>query len=211
MERGSKVAIYKLKKVEPPKGEPFFLCTVLEKVYNNKNPYNKWETVFYEAYIFDTTLDLEPAEFTLNKDKDKYHFSNIANPQKSIIRVLDFRYENHTVWNGLTQQKEADGITPKIKRLFYLTRVSTKQTKFVSEDTQIKQLNKRIAELSKENSEIRAKNRALRNDLKKRSKIILEKERVASRAKKELKDITEPKIKKEKHFNELEGVYFNDM
>lgn len=211
MERGSRLAIYKIKKVEPKNNTPFYNCTVMEKVYNAKNPYNKWETTFYDAYIFDTTLDLEPAQFTLGKEKDKYHFSNIANPEKSLIRVLDFKYENHTMWNGTTQLKEEDGITPRVKRLFYLTRITMNPTKFVSEDTQIAHLNKTINKLSKENSKIKAENRSLRGELKKRSKIIVEKQKVASEVKRELRNITEPKVRKQKQYKELEGVTFQDM
>lgn len=211
MERGSKVAIYKLKKIEPKNGDPFYDCVVCERVYNSQKPYSKWEWAFYSAYIFDTSLGLEPADYSLGIDKDKFSYKNIANPDKSIIRVLDFKFELHTRWNGTTQVKEADGVTPSIKRIFYLTRVALGNGVFVSEDKQIERLKQKIEQLKAENHKITAKSGDLRRELKVRSKIIKRKTDEASSAKKELKAITEPKVKKQKHYDELDTISFQDM
>ena len=150
MEIGSKLAITKLKKIEPPNGEPFYLATATEKVYNSKNPINKWESAFYpEVYIFNSKIELEPAEFTLNNnEKDKYSFANIANPEKSVIRVINFKYENHTVWWG-KQQKKDDYNKPIIKPVFYLLEIEPNSSKWVSEERKSKQLQTKIDALMK--------------------------------------------------------------
>ena len=99
MEIGSKLALYKCELITPPNGQPEFYKVVLcEKVYNSKKKLGgNWETVFSpQAYIFDTSIKLEPANFTLKKnEKDKFSFDNIENPESSLIRVLDFKFEIH--------------------------------------------------------------------------------------------------------------------
>ena len=144
MEIGSKVGIYKISKVEPKNAEPFYNATVFEKVYNSKNPINKWETAFYEAYIFDTSLELEPADFSLNNnEKDKFSFDNISNPDKSIVRVLKFKFENHTIWYGREQQKDNYG-RPKIKPVFYLFEIEPNKSNWVNEENRLKKMQAKI-------------------------------------------------------------------
>ena len=148
MEIGSKVGIYKISKVEPKNGAPFYNATVFEKVYNSKNPVNHWETSFYEAYIFNMSLDLEPADFSLNNnEKDKFSYDNIANPDKSIIRVLKFKFENHTVWYGREQQKDSYG-HPKIKPVFYLLEIAPNTSTWMSEDSRAKKLQTKLDALT---------------------------------------------------------------
>ena len=91
MERGSKLAIHKLKLVEPKNGQPFYKAIVFEKVYNSKKTIGgNWETAFYDAYIFNMELELEEADRSLGvNEKDKFSFDNIANKDKSVIRVID--------------------------------------------------------------------------------------------------------------------------
>lgn len=150
MERGSKLAILKLKLVEPKNMNPFYSATVIEYVYNkDKKVGGNWETAFYpQTYIFDTSLELEEAKFDLEIDsKNKYDFKRISNPEKSIIRVVDFKYENHTQW-------ERDGKTPKkdnygkniVVPVFYLTEIAINSSSWKNEKAKIAQLEKKIEE-----------------------------------------------------------------
>lgn len=187
MERGSKLAITKLKLVEPKNGQPFYSATVCEKVYNQANPFNKWETAFYDAYIFNMELGLEPAEFTLNKNpKDKYSYDNIANPEKSVIRVIDFKYENHTMWKGQEQVKDNDGY-PSIKRLFYLTEIELNKGIWKSEERKSKELEKKLDELKEKYNQIKAENTSLRLENKKLEQVINKNKEMLSEVKNNLK------------------------
>lgn len=145
MEIGSKLGIYKLKLVTPTKGEPFFLATVFEKVYNSKNSLCPWETAFYNnVYIFDTSLDLQEADRSLNiNTKDKFSFDNIANKQNSIIRVLDLKYEKHTQWKNKEQVKDDYG-KPITQDIFYLTKIAEGTKTWRSEDGKFKLLKRKF-------------------------------------------------------------------
>ena len=145
MEIGSKFAIYKLSKVEPPEGDAFYKATIFEQVYNSKNPFNKWETAFYDAYIFDLEFELEPADLDSNRvnEKNKYHFDNIANPEKSVFRAIEFKLENHTVWYGRNQQKDDSG-RPIWKICFYITKLGDAQKPFRTENGEINFLKRQI-------------------------------------------------------------------
>lgn len=134
MEIGSKLGVYKIKLVEPKNGEPFYLATVFEKVYNNSHP-AKWETIFYnDVYIFDTSIVIEPADLTLNvKEKDKFAFDNIANKDTAIIRVLDYKFEKHTVWRNQEQVKDDYG-KPILKDIHYLRKISMGDKQWRSDD-----------------------------------------------------------------------------
>lgn len=210
MERGSKLAIKKFKKVEPKEGEPFYAMTLMENVYNPQKPYaNKWETVFYEGYVFDTSIDFECADFSLEENKQKYHFDNIANPEKSMLRVLDFRFEHRTVWNG-QEQVFVDGL-PKYKPVFYITKFDLGKAKYISEETQIKNLEKKISKLEDKLVEIRAKYRSKEHDFNKLNRKFKERGKDLRGTKKELKEITEPKVIKQKEYKENTNITFDDM
>jgi len=154
MEIGSKLAIYKINKIDPPNGgTPFYKAIVFEKVYNSKSKLNKWETAFYDAYIFNNELELEPVDLSLGKNtKDKYSFDNIANADKSVIRVINFKYENHTKWYGNNQIKDDYG-KPVIEHLFYLTEIEKNKSTWKSEERKSKDLEKKL-EQEKEKTKI---------------------------------------------------------
>ena len=161
MERGSKLAIHKLKLVQPKEGEAFYKAIVFEKVYNSKKCIGGcWETAFYDAYIFNMNLELEEADRSLGKnEKDKFSFDNIANPEKSVIRVIDFKYENHTVWKNGEQVKDDYG-KPVINQVFYLTEIMPNKGTWRSENGEFKLLQRKfeaqklkIAEQKKRNLE----------------------------------------------------------
>lgn len=147
MKIGSKLAIKKLKLAQPKNGNPFYSLTVMETVYNSKRPFkNKWETVYYTAYIFDTSLELEEAVFDLGVDENnKYSFKNISNPEKSIIRVFDFTFENHYSYKDNQIEKYEDG-SIKFIPTFYLNDVRLGNVKWHSDTTLINKLEKRIKE-----------------------------------------------------------------
>ena len=145
MERGSKLAIHKLKLVEPKNGQPFYKAIVFEKVYNSKKTLGGcWETAFYDAYIFNMELELEEADRSLGvNEKDKYSFDNIANKDKSIIRVIDFKYENHTEWRGGEQVKDDYG-KPVIKPVFYLSEIIPNKGTWRSDNGEFKLLQRKF-------------------------------------------------------------------
>lgn len=150
MEIGSKIAITKLKKVEPKGAEPFYLISCCEYVYNkDKRLGGSWETAFYNnVYVF-TDLELEIADFSLETDStNKYDFKKIANPEKSILRVLDFKYTPLTQWerDGFTQKRDDYG-KPLIKQNFFLTKVEYDKAGWKREESRVKLLEKKIEEL----------------------------------------------------------------
>lgn len=147
MQIGGKVAIYKCELIEPPKKDQpkFYNATVLEKVYNSKKKIGgNWETAFYHCYIFDLSMDLEPANFDLGvNEKDKYSFDNISNPEKSLIRVLEFSFEKHTKWIGRNQQKN-DYNKPIWEDIFYIYKVTDGKKVWRSDDGEFKLLQRKF-------------------------------------------------------------------
>lgn len=207
MEIGSKLGIHKLKLVQPKNGEPFYLLTVFEKVYNSKNPILKWETAFYnDVYIFDTSLELEEADRSLGvNEKDKFSFDNIANKDKAMIRVLDLKYEKHTVWKNGEQVKDDYG-HPVLKDVFYLTKIMQGTKVWRSEDGEFKLLQRKfeaqkekIAEQKRKNlqkdvecnrkiKEIKAEKQALEQKVKKLEEIIEKQKQSVADAKNSVKE-----------------------
>lgn len=178
MEIGSKIAITKLKKVEPKNAEPFYLASACEYVYNkDKRLGGNWETAFYNnIYIF-TDLELEIADFSLETESpNKYDFKKISNPEKSIIRVLDFKYTPLTQWekNGFTQKKDDYG-KPLIKQNFFLTSIEFDKQGWKREETRLRLLEKKFEELklSVEDKVLRKTNKLLTKNNELRKKIEL--------------------------------------
>lgn len=159
MERGSKLAIHKLKLVEPKNGEPFYKAIVFEKVYNSKKTIGgNWETAFYDAYIFNMELELEEADRSLGvNEKDKFSFDNIANKEKSVIRVIDFKYENHTEWKNGEQVKDDYG-KPITKPVFYLTEIIPNKGTWRSENGEFKLLQRKFEAQKQKIAEQKRKN-----------------------------------------------------
>ena len=191
MEIGSKLGIHKLKLVTPKNGQPFYLATVFEKVYNSKNPMCAWETAFYnDVYIFDTTLDLQEADRSLGvNEKDKFSFDNIANKENAIIRVLDLKYEKHTQWKGNEQVKDDYG-KPIIKDIFYLTKIMQGTKVWRSDDGEYKLLKRKFEAQKEKIAEQKRKN--LDKDVEYRKiirQIQLEKDRL-ERENKRLEEIS---------------------
>ena len=159
MERGSKLAIHKLKLVEPKNGQPFYKAIVFEKVYNSKKTIGgNWETAFYDAYIFNMELELEEADRSLGvNEKDKFSFDNIANKDKSVIRVIDFKFENHTEWKNGEQLKDDYG-KPVIKPIFYLTEIIPNKGTWRSENGEFKLLQRKYEAQKEKIAEQKRKN-----------------------------------------------------
>ena len=207
MEIGSKLGIKKVKLVEPKNGEPFYLITAFEKVYNSKNPILKWETVFYnDVYVFDSSLELEEADMSLGVNtKDKFSFDNIANKDKAIIRVLDFKFEKHTVWKSGEQVKDDYG-KPVLKDIHYLKKISLGDKAWRSDDGEFKLLKRKyeaqklkIAEQKRKNldkdvecrkkiKEITAEMNSLEQEVKKLKQIIEKQKQMVADAKISVKE-----------------------
>lgn len=197
MEIGSKLGIKKLKLVTPKKGEPFYLATVFEKVYNINNPVTKWETVFYtNTYIFDKTLKLEEADFSLGVNtKDKYSFDNIVNKANSIIRVLGFKYERHTQWKNNKLVKDDNGL-PILKDVFYLTKISDGTKVWRTDDGRFKEIERKVEAQKQKIEEQRQKNFQKDIECNKKIKQIRTEMAVVEREKKKLEEFIQKQKEK---------------
>lgn len=100
MRKNSKVSIYKLEKAESDKFKYFYKATLCELVRNSKKKKGgPWEYVFYNGVRIYTDKELEVANYDLGLNKEQLlDFVNISNPQHSILRILDFSYENITCY-----------------------------------------------------------------------------------------------------------------
>lgn len=190
MEIGSKLGIKKLKLVEPKEGNPFYLATVFEKVYNTKNQFCAWETVFYnDVYIFDTSIELEEADLSLGvNEKDKFSFDNIANKDKAIIRVLDFKFEKHTIWKSGEMVKDDYG-KPVLKDIHYLKKISVGNKTWRSENGEIKFLKRQIEAQKAKIAEQKRKNLDKDVEYHKIIKQIMAEKQAVERENKKLEEI----------------------
>lgn len=174
MKKYSKCAIYTLEKIEFGEGQSFYNATLVENTYNPKIPYgNKWEMTFYKCQIY-TDLELEIANFDLELDKNKYSFVNISNPQRSIIRVLDFEYVNRTMWRGKTQLKNEVG-KPKVNQYIAINKCEYSTDNFKTEERQISDYEKRLQHQKEVNAELRKKIKQLEKQIIKQDEEILDK------------------------------------
>lgn len=152
MEIGSKLAIKNLQEeIDPKTNEKYYKATVLEYVYNQtKRLGGSWEIVNYLAYIHNVDFPIEPANFDLGLDKLKYSFKNISNPDKSIIRVYGFKYEKQSIWTNKGYKQELDDSgKPKMKNVFYLTKVLPEKGTYRSPESKIERLKKEMEEIKK--------------------------------------------------------------
>lgn len=110
MQIGSKLAILKLEEVS----DNYYKADLIEYIYNIKIPYkNKWELQQYYNIMIQTDLPLEVAKFdkkiepkvckkqngdTYTIEENKYSFERISNPENSIIRILDFKFEKNNAY-----------------------------------------------------------------------------------------------------------------
>lgn len=150
MEIGSKLAIKNLQEeIDPKTNEKYYKATVLEYVYNQtKRLGGSWEIVNYLAYIHNVDFPIEPANFDLGRDKLKYSFKNISNPDKSIIRVYGFKYEKQGIWTNKGYSQELDSFgNPKMKNVFYLTKVLPEKGTYRSPESKIERLKKEMEEI----------------------------------------------------------------
>ena len=143
MEIGSKLIIKKIEPQITKDGNEFLSVVLLEKVYNTKRPFaNKWETAQYKAQLF-TDLPVEEAQFDLDISKDKYSIKNISNPEKSIIRITDFKFEKVTAWKGQVQLK-TDLNQPIMNDKFYITGCEFDKQGWKSNERIIREQNEKI-------------------------------------------------------------------
>ena len=174
MKKYSKCAIYKLEKIETQDGQWFYNATLVENTYNPKIPYkNKWEMTFYKCQIY-TDLELEIANFDLELDKNKLSFVNISNPEKSIIRILDFDIVNRTMWKGTVQLKNEFG-KPKVNEYLAINQCEYNTDNFKTEERKIADYEKRLEHQKQVNSELRKKIKQLEKQVIKQDEEILDK------------------------------------
>ena len=174
MKKYSKCAIYTLQKYENQQGGTFYDATLVENTYNPKIPYaNKWEMTFYKCQIY-TDLELEVANFDLDLDKNKYSFINISNPEKSIIRVLDFEYVNRTQWKGQTQLKTEMG-KPVVKQYIAISNCEYDKNGYKTEERKLVDYEKRLEHQKEVNNALRKEIKRLEKEIIKRDEELLNK------------------------------------
>ena len=209
MEKGSRLAIYRLKEVEPKNGKKFYIATVVENVFNSQKPFNNGiEPSFMKAYIFDTSLELEVANFEGGKGENKFSFENITNPEKSIIRVEEFKVETHTKWNFRQQVKENGA--PVYETLAYLTKVC-KDKEYKTDYMKDKLIQKQIDKLVKTGEKDKVKIKELKNEIKRLKYQIEKQNEIINEAKAELNIIPERKVAQKVRVKEFGDVNFEDM
>lgn len=207
MKKYSKCAIYTLEKFTNNEGGTFYDATLIENTYNPKIPYgNKWEMTFYKCQIY-TNLELEIANFDLDLDKNKYSFVNISNPEKSIIRVLDFEYVNRTIWKGKQKLKNDIG-KDKIKQYIAINNCIYDSPTFKSEERIVNDLKNRLEYQKQENRELRKKIKSLEKQICKRDEELLSKNEKINN----IEINYNPKYKPEKELPTLDGmIKFEDI
>lgn len=199
MERNSICAVYKAERKDYGDRRPYYAVSLMEKVFNPfiKKP-NKWCYTFYNCKIY-TDIEIEGANFDLNKNKDKFSFDNISNPEHSIIRVLDF--------STVRLPKYKNG------KLFYGDYVETytiKDWRFESEKPErakrtisVESLEKRLENQKLLIQELRKENKALKAENKRITKISTAKTHYYNKQKeryntKKIKVETEQKVKEQR-------------
>jgi hypothetical protein len=171
MKKNSKCAILKLEELEA-NGKRFYKATLIENIYNPKNPAVR-EFASYRCQIY-TDLELEQADMSLELDKNKWSFVNISNPEKSIIRILDFEFIIKTKWKGTTQVKN-DGGKPIYNEYIAIHDCIYENGNFISIESRLKKAEKKVALLQTENKKLRAENKNLNIQLDKSEATILNK------------------------------------
>lgn len=174
MKKYSKCAIYSLEQFENSQGQKFYNAVLVENTYNPKIPYaNKWEMTMYKCQIY-TEIELETANFDLELDKNKLSFINISNPEKSIIRVLDFEYVNRTQWRGKTQIKNDMG-KATYKQYIAIYDLEYDKQGYKTEERKLVEAEQRCEKFKQTNNDLRKEITKLKKELAKREQEILDK------------------------------------
>ena len=212
MEKGSRLAIHKLKEVEKG-GKKFYIATVLENVYNSQKPtFNGIETSFIKAYITDTSLELEEAKFDLGKSPNKFSFENISNPKNSIIRLIDFKTEIHSVWKNKSQVYDMLG-KPVYETILFATKIMEDKD-YKTDNAKMKELQKKVDNLTeklaseKENSRTNIKH--LKDKIRRLEKKCDEQYELIQEAR-QSGIISEKRVNKKSNFKSFEDITFEDM
>lgn len=214
MERGSRIAIYKLKEVVQKDGKKFYVATVIENVFNQHKPFNNgFEQVFVKAYIFDMSIELQPATWGDLKGADKrFSFDNITNPEESIVRIENCKVEVHSKWNYGQQVKE-NGL-PAYETIAYISKIC-KDKDFKTDNRKEKEMLSKIAKLENNIEKLkvthREKVKELKNTIRRLTRQIEKQEEIVNEARTELNIIPNNKLNRKVRVMEYDDVYFDDM
>jgi len=213
MEKGSRLAIKKLKVVEPKNGKKFYLATLVENVFNSQKPtFKGLESTTIKTYITDTSLDLEEAKFDLGKSTNKYSFENISNPRNSIIRLIDFKVEVHSVWNYGKQVLDSAG-KPMYEPILYVTKLQEDHG-YKTDTAKMKELQKKIdklnEKLSTEKNNTKNTTRNLKDKIRRLEKKCEEQQELIREAR-QSGIIDEKKVHKKSTLKEFGDITFEDM
>ena len=127
-------------------------------------------------------------------EKNKYHFDNVANPEKAIFRAMEFKLENHTVWYGANQQKDDSG-RPVWKICFYITKLGDVQKPFRTENGEINFLKRQIEKQKQTISDQKRRNLDKDVEYRKIIRQITAEKQALEREKKKLEEIIEKQKK----------------
>lgn len=218
MRRYSKLAIYKLNKIDNGKGEFFYDVTGVENIYNPSKPFNSWECTFVKCTIF-TDLELEIANFDLQANPNPLSFDNISNPEHSIIRILDFSVENHTVWKKTTkngkpyyEQVKTENGKPKTAQKFYVHSIEYDHPSWKSEESKIKYYERRNTVQNEANKKLREKISELKKEIHALTRSLENSKNRSKELRVQVKQLT-PKIEipKEQYIGDYNKLEFEDM
>lgn len=210
MRKNSKCAIYKLTPKETKQGVTFYEAVVVENVYNSSKKYDQWEMSFVKCVIF-TDLPIEVANFDYDINKKPYAFENISNPERSIIRVLDFSVESVSAWqNGEKVMRDGKQI---YNQKFYINECEFDKKDWKSDEAKTRELERKVAHFKSENMKLR---NAVRNCNKKIDTLlnsISMKEETLTEIKNQLRELDGSKnidYVEEKAFD-VNNIKFEDM
>lgn len=217
MRNGSKMIIYSITKKAEFNGTPYYLGSFIEKVYNsNRGTANKWEYSIQKA-LFSTDLDIEPAIFNLHEDsKDKYSVKNISNPEKSVVRVLDFSVETVTQWqNG---EPVLDENKRPLTRLKYTINKVCYEKDYKSETSQMSNLKKKIEQLEKSReqdketiADLRQKLGAKSHQISYRNKLVEKEKEKTARVQKRLNTVIETQRQTNNTSSDDDDITFEEI
>lgn len=194
---GSKFAIFKVKEIKPKTGRHFYYCSIYEKISNNGNK----EIVFYNAFIYDVSFEIEPVQLLNEKEKNKYDFSNIANPDKSVFYIDSFKFEFHKKENSKSYQpciyiykisKTSHYNGAEIIKKSFEKKIENLKYFFEQEKNKFKEkINKNLSTIK----EMRGKNALLSKEIIRLNKIIEKTQNSLENSKNEVKEIKKMKKK----------------
>jgi hypothetical protein len=158
MRTGEKVVILKIHNKTEKDGKYVYRCDVGDSIQNLDYKQGCWELFCHNDVCIITNLELAEAQWNENGD---LYISNVTNPEKSIIKVLDFCYERRTIRNKDGSYQKTRKGTTKYKEFFCIYDCMFCEKRSKSLSMIIRDLEGKVKQYKKDLKELRAKNRQL--------------------------------------------------